>query len=175
MHFFPSESIKMLESECTHHREKERERPLKGRSTYRMFWIQVNPMTLGPNNFCSTYLVKICTLLLIKYHNTYWLLGTPTSGKFTINEMQKWKFKILFDLEKTEIPIYYTEAKIHRKLLKGPKFFRTWGSFPKLHSFWYILSKHSWAESWTWNKHKDSIMWSLFLFFSFLFFWLKFR
>ena len=111
MHFFPSESIKMLESECTHHREKERERPLKGRSTYRMFWIQVNPMTLGPNNFCSTYLVKICTLLLIKYHNTYWLLGTPTSGKFTINEMQKWKFKILFDLEKLKFQFITLKQK----------------------------------------------------------------
>ena len=33
--------------------------------------------------------------------------------------MQKWKFKILSDLEKTEIPIYYTEAKIHRKITEG--------------------------------------------------------
>ena len=56
-------------------RERERERALKGRSRYRMFWIQVNPVTLGPNNFCSTYLVKICTLSLIKYHNVidYWV------------------------------------------------------------------------------------------------------
>ena len=66
----------------------------------------------------------------------YCLLGTPTGRKFRINEMQKWKFKILSDLEKTEIPIYYTEAKIHRKITEGTEILQNLRDLPK---FAFIL------------------------------------
>ena len=46
--------------------------------------------------------------------------------------MQKWKFKILSDLEKTEIPIYYTEAKIHRKITEGIEILQNLRELPKI-------------------------------------------
>ena len=46
--------------------------------------------------------------------------------------MQKWKFKILSDLEKTEILIYYTEAKIHRKITEGTEILQNLRELPKI-------------------------------------------
>ena len=100
-------------SACIREREREREHWKEGQGiecveskSIQWLWDQIT--------FVAHTLSKSAPCLLLNII-IYWPLGTPTSRKFTINEMQKLKFKILSDLEKTEIPIYYTEAKNTQK------------------------------------------------------------
>ena len=122
--------LKCFECECMHQREREREHWKEGQGTecvesksIQWLWDQIT--------FVAHTLSKSAPCLLLNII-IYWLLGTPTSRKFTINEMQKWKFKILSDLEKTEIPIYYTEAKIHRKITEGIEILQNLRELPKI-------------------------------------------
>ena len=107
--------LKCFECECMHEREREHWKEGQGTEcveskSIQWLWDQITFVAHILSKFAPCRLLNIII---------YCLLGTPTGRKFRINEMQKWKFKILSDLEKTEIPIYYTEAKIHRKITEG--------------------------------------------------------